>query len=145
SPVVLVKSARTIVSLPALTDKDTIVLADFTNTTRDPVFDDALRQGLALQLTQSPFLGLVPDTQNHKLLTPMDTPGDTKLTPQVAREICERNGSAAVLEGSIASLGAQYVIGLRATDCRTGAVLDEEQTQAAHKEDVLTVLSRIAS
>ncbi len=130
---------------PKLTDKDTIVLADFINTTGDPVFDGTLRQGLTIQLEQSPFLSIVPEEQIQKVLGLMGRPADSQITAEVAREICERNGSAAVLNGSIASLGSQYVLGLRAKNCRTGAVLAEEQAQAAKKEDVLNALSQIAN
>jgi DNA-binding winged helix-turn-helix (wHTH) protein/predicted Zn-dependent protease len=130
---------------PALTGKDPIVLADFTNTTGDPVFDGTLRQGLAVQLEQSPFLSLVSDQHIQKALSLMGQPAVARLTSEVAREICERTASAAVLEGSIASLGSQYVLGLRARNCRTGDVLDEEQLQAARKEDVLNALSQMAS
>ena len=130
---------------PKLTDKDTIVLANFANTTGDPVFDDALRQGLAVQLEQSPFLSLISDERIQQTLKLMAKPADTRLTPEVSREICERTASAAVLDGSIASLGSQYVLTLRAKDCRSGDVLDEEQVQAAKKEDVLNALSQIAS
>jgi serine/threonine protein kinase/tetratricopeptide (TPR) repeat protein len=130
---------------PKFTDKDTIVLADFKNTTGDPVFDGTLRQGLAVQLEQSPFLSLISDERIRKTLRLMNQPPDARLTPERAREICERTASAAVLEGSIASLGSQYVLGLRAKNCRTGDVLDEEQAQAARKEDVLNVLGQIAS
>jgi DNA-binding winged helix-turn-helix (wHTH) protein len=128
-----------------LTDKDTIVLADFTNNTGDPVFDDTLRQGLAVQLEQSPFLSLISDERIQQMLKLMAKPADARLTPEVSREICERTASAAVLDGSIASLGSQYVLTLRAKNCRTGDVLDEEQAQAARKEDVLNALSQIAS
>jgi tetratricopeptide (TPR) repeat protein len=130
---------------PRLTDTDTIVLADFTNTTGDPVFDGTLRQGLAVQLEQSPFLSLVSEGRIHRTLSLMGQPADARLTPDLAKEICERTAGAAVLDGSIASLGSQYVLGLRAQNCRTGDVLDEEQMQAARKEDVLNVLSQIAS
>ncbi len=128
-----------------LTDKDTIVLADFTNKTADPVFDGTLRQGLAVQLEQSPFLSLVSEKRIQHALTLMGRPADARLTPELAREICERTAGAAVLEGSIASLGSQYVLGLRANSCGSGEVLDEEQTQAARKEDVLNALSQIAT
>jgi tetratricopeptide (TPR) repeat protein len=130
---------------PKLTDKDTIVLADFANSTGDPVFDDTLRQGLAVQLEQSPFLSLISDERIQQMLKLMAKPADARLTPEVSREICERTASAAVLDGSIASLGSQYVLTLRAKDCRSGDVLDEEQVQAARKEDVLNALSQIAS
>jgi len=130
---------------PKLTDKDTIVLADFTNTTGDPVFDGTLRQGLAVQLEQSPFLSLISEERIPQVLRLMDKPADARLTPEIAREICERTASVAVLDGSIASLGSQYVLGLRAEDCRTGDVLAEEQMQAARKEDVLNALGDIAT
>ncbi len=128
-----------------LTDKDTIVLADFSNTTGDPVFDGTLRQGLAVQLEQSPFLSLISEERIQRTLRLMGQPADARLTPELAREICERTASAAVLEGSIASLGSQYVLGLRAKSCQTGDLLDQEQMPAARKEDVLNTLSQIAS
>jgi len=130
---------------PKLTDKDTIILADFTNTTGDPVFDGTLRRGMAVQLEQSPFLSLISEERIQQALRLMGQPSDARLTPEVAREICERTASAAVLDGSIATLGNQYVLGLRAKDCRTGDVLAEEQVQATKKEDVLNALSKIAS
>jgi tetratricopeptide (TPR) repeat protein/predicted Ser/Thr protein kinase len=130
---------------PKLTDKDTIVLADFDNKTGDPVFDGTLRQGLAVQLEQSPFLSMVSDQDIQKWLGLMRRQPDTRVTPEVARGICERIGSTAVLDGSIVSLGSQYVLGLRATNCRTGDIIDEEQMQAARKEEVLNALSQIAS
>ncbi len=130
---------------PKLTDKDTIVLGDFVNKTGDPVFDGTLRQGLAVQLQQSPFLSLVSDQRIHATLGLMSQPADAPLTAELAKEICERAGGAAVLEGSIASLGSQYVLGLRARNCRTGDILDDQQVQAAKKEDVLNALSEIAS
>jgi len=136
---------RPLQATPKLTDKDTIVLADFINTTGDPVFDGTLRQGLAIQLAQSPFLSLVSEGRIQKALRLMGRPADARLTPDLAREICERTGGAAVLDGSIASLGSQYVLGLRARNCRTGDVLDEEQAQAGRKEDVLKSMSEIAT
>ena len=128
-----------------LTDKDTIVLADFTNTTGDAVFDETLRQGLAVQLEQSPFLSLITEERIQQTLRMMGQPADARLTPELAREICERTASAAVLDGSITTLGSQYVLGLRAKDCRTGNVLADEQVQAARKEDVLSALGQVAS
>jgi eukaryotic-like serine/threonine-protein kinase len=127
-----------------LTEKDTIVLADFDNSTGDPVFDGTLRRGMAVQLEQSPFLSLIDDDRIQQVLRLMSQPADARLTPAVAREICERTASAAVLDGSIALLGNQYVLGLRATGCRNGRVLAEEQVQAARKEDVLGALDRIS-
>ncbi len=136
---------RTLYGNPKLTDKDTIVLADFANTTGDPVFDGTLRQGLAVQLEQSPFLKLLSDRRIQQELPLMVQPPDARLTPDLARQVCERTSSAAVLEGSIASLGTQFVLALTAKNCHTGEVLDQEQAQAARKEDVLTALSQIAS
>jgi eukaryotic-like serine/threonine-protein kinase len=128
-----------------LTNKDTIILADFTNTTGDSVFDETLRQGLAVQLEQSPFLSLISEERIQQTMRMMGQPGDARFTPEIAREVCERTASAAVLEGSITNLGTQYVLGLRAKNCRSGDILDEEQVQAARKEDVLKALTQIAS
>jgi serine/threonine protein kinase/tetratricopeptide (TPR) repeat protein len=130
---------------PTLTDKDTIVLADFTNSTGDPVFDGTLRQGMAVQLEQSPFLSLVSENRIQQTLQLMGQPAGARLTPEIAREVCERTASVAVLDGSIATLGSQYVLGLRARACSTGDVLAEEQVQAARKEDVLNALGQVAS
>ena len=127
---------------PTLTEKDTIVLADFDNKTGDPVFDDTLRQGLSVELQQSPFLSLISD-RVQQTLARMGQPKETRLTPDVAQQICERTASVVVLEGSIASLGSQYVLGLRARNCNTGSVLGQEQIQAARKEDILNSLSEI--
>ncbi len=128
-----------------LTDEDTIVLADFANSTGDPLFDGTLRQGLAVQLEQSPFLSLVPEERVQQTLQMMRQPADVRLTPQLAREVCQRTASAAMLQGSIATLGNQYVVGLRAENCRTGKVLDDQLVQAAKKEDVLNALSQMPS
>ncbi|HLJ78600.1 MAG TPA: winged helix-turn-helix domain-containing protein [Acidobacteriaceae bacterium] len=128
----------------ALTAKDSVVLADFSNATGDPVFDATLRQGLEVQLEQSPFLSIVPDERVEQTLANMEAAADSRLTPEVARQVCLRTGSAAVLEGSIANLGSRYVVGLRAKNCHTGAVLDEEQAEAAKKEEVLDALTKIA-
>jgi len=129
----------------ALTAKDTILLADFTNTTGDPVFDGTLRQGLSVQLEQSPFLGLISDEEIQKTLKLMALPADARLTPQIARQVCERTGSAAVIEGAIASLGSEYVLGLKAVNCRTGQSVAEEQVTAESKEQVLKALSQAAA
>ena len=129
---------------PTLTDKDTIVLADFDNRTGDPVFDDTLREGLSVELQQSPFLSLISDRQVQQQLALMGQPKEARLTSDVARQICERTASTMVLEGSIARLGSQYVLGLRARNCSTGNVLHQEQIQAARIEDVLNSLSEIA-
>jgi serine/threonine protein kinase/tetratricopeptide (TPR) repeat protein len=130
---------------PKLTDKDTIVLADFDNKTGDPVFDDTLRQGLSVELQQSTFLSLISDRQVQQTLALMGQPKDARLTSEIAQQVCERTASAAILEGSIASLGSQYVLGLRARNCNTGSILDQEQIQAARREDVLNSLSQVAS
>ena len=128
---------------PTLTEKDTIVLADFENKTGDPVFDDTLRLGLSVQLQQSPFLSLISDPQIQQTLALMGQPKDARLTAEIAQHLCERTASAAVLDGSIASLGSQYVLGLRARNCSTGSILAQEQIQAARREDVLNALSEI--
>ena len=128
-----------------LTDKDSIVLAEFTNTTGEPVFDDTLRQGLAVQLQQSPFLSLISDERIRRTLPLMNQPANARLTPDVARVVCVRTGGAAVLEGSLAALGSQYVLGLRATNCATGDILADDQAQASRKEDVLSTLSQMAT
>ena len=127
-----------------LTEKDTIVLADFENKTGDPVFDETLRQGLSMELQQSPFLSLISDGQVQRTLPLMGQPKDAPVTPEIALQICERTGSAAVLEGSIASVGSRYVLGLRARHCNSGTILDQEQIQAERREDVLNSLSQIA-
>jgi serine/threonine protein kinase/tetratricopeptide (TPR) repeat protein len=130
---------------PKLTDKDMIVLADFDNKTGDPVFDDTLRQGLAVQLKQSPFLSLISDQKIRQTLQLMGKPPDQKLTAELTREVCERTGSAAMLTGSIASLGTRYVLGLRAVSCSTGDTLDEQQVQSEKEEGVLNAVSDMAS
>ena len=128
----------------ALSDKDTIVLADFTNTTGDTVFDGTLRQGLAVQLEQSPFLSIISDQQIQQTLKMMGQPPDARLTPEIARDVCQRSGSKAYLSGSIASLGSQYVLGLKAVNCVTGETLAEEQERASGKEQVLSAMDKAA-
>ena len=127
-----------------LTDKDTIVLSDFENKTGDPVFDDTLKQGLSVQLEQSPFLDLLSESRVNGTLKLMGRSSDDRLTGNVAREVCQRTGSKAMLTGSIAGLGDQYVIGLKAVNCNTGDVLAEAQQQAASKEAVLKALDAAA-
>ncbi len=124
----------------ALGDSDTIVLADFTNKTGDAVFDDTLRQGLAAQLQQSPFLSLVSDQKVQQTLLMMGLPADAKLTPEVARDVCKRGASKAYLSGSISKLGTQYVIGINAVNCQTGDSLGRQQVTADNKEAVLKAL-----
>jgi serine/threonine protein kinase/predicted Zn-dependent protease len=129
----------------ALTDKDTIVLADFTNTTGDPVFDGTLRQGLSVQLEQSPFLSIIPDQQIQQTLQMMDQKPDAKLTPEIARELCQRTSSAAVLDGSIAQIGTQYLLTLKAVNCASGQSLASTEAQASDKNHVLDALGKTAS
>ncbi|HXM16561.1 MAG TPA: protein kinase [Candidatus Eremiobacteraceae bacterium] len=128
-----------------LTNKDTIVLADFSNTTGDSVFDGTLREGLAAQLEQSPFLNLVSDQRVAQTLTLMRQPKQARLTADIARDVCQRTGSAATIEGSISSLGSQYVLGLKAVNCQTGDVLAAEQVTASGKEQVLKALGDAAT
>jgi DNA-binding winged helix-turn-helix (wHTH) protein/tetratricopeptide (TPR) repeat protein len=123
-----------------LTEKDTLVLADFANSTGDAVFDGTLRQGLAVQLAQSPFLNIVSDHKLSETLRFMGQPPDARLTPAIARDLCQRVGSRAYLSGSIANLGTQYVLGISAVNCRTGDALAQELVTADRKERVLKVL-----
>ncbi len=136
-------SARVSPRRPTLAENDTIVLVDFTNQTGNPVFDGALRQGLSFELEQSPFT-VLSDTRVQETLALMGQPRDARVTPDIAQQVCQRTASAATLEGSIASLGSQYVLGLRARDCATGRILDQQQIQAARQEEVLNALSQIA-
>jgi eukaryotic-like serine/threonine-protein kinase len=130
---------------PKLTDKDTIVLAEFTNTTGDSVFDGTLRQGLAVELEQSPFLSLISDERIQQTLRLMAVPPDSPLTSQIARDLCQRTASRAYISGSIANLGGDYVISLNAVNCSTGDSLAREQTQAPTKGSVLNALGRAAA
>ena len=129
----------------ALTEKDTIVLGDFTNTTGDAIFDDTLKTALNVSLRQSPFLNVLSDSDAAKTLQQMTRPAETKLTPGVARELCQRAGSKAYIAGTIGSLGSQYVPGLKAVNCRSGDTLAEEQVTAGAKEKVLDTLGEAAS
>jgi DNA-binding winged helix-turn-helix (wHTH) protein/Tfp pilus assembly protein PilF len=129
----------------ALTAKDTVVLADFANTTGDPVFDGTLRQGLSIQLEQSPFLSITSDQRIQQTLQMMGQPVDAKLTPAIARELCQRTGSAAVLDGSIAQVGAGYLFTLRAVSCSNRESLASTEAQASDKNHVLDALGKIAS
>jgi len=132
-------------STPTLTEKDSILLADFVNTTGDPVFDGTLKQALAVQLEQSPYLNIVPDQTIRKALQFMGRGADERVTGGVAREICEREHIKAMLSGSIATLGSQYVVALDATNCATGDSLAREQVTAATKEAVLPAVGKAAS
>jgi serine/threonine protein kinase/Tfp pilus assembly protein PilF len=128
-----------------LTDKDTIVLADFDNKTGDAVFDDTLKTALTVSLRQSPFLNILSDDEVAKRLQEMTRPAGAKLTPDVTRELCQRAGSKVYIAGSIASLGSQYVLGLKGVNCQSGSMLAEEQVTAAAKEKVLDALGEAAS
>jgi tetratricopeptide (TPR) repeat protein/predicted Ser/Thr protein kinase len=130
---------------PKLTEKDTIVVGDFANSTGDAVFDDALKQALSVSLRQSPFLNVLSDDKVAVVLKLMTRPGNTTLTPAIARELCERANSKAYIEGSIANIGNQYVLGLKAVNCLTGDTLAQEQATAAGKEKVLDALGEAAS
>jgi eukaryotic-like serine/threonine-protein kinase len=129
----------------ALTDKDTIVLADFTNTTGDTVFDDTLKQALATELQQSPFFNTVSDRKVDETLKLMGRTADQRLDEKTALDLCQRTGSKAVLAGSIANLGSVYVVGLNALNCQTGDSLARGEAQASKKEDVLNALGRAAT
>jgi tetratricopeptide (TPR) repeat protein len=128
-----------------LTEKDTVVLADFANATGDKVFDSTLNQALSITLNQSPFLNVLSGDAVKKTLQNMARPADTMLAPEVAREVCQRAGSRVFIAGSIASVGNQYVVGLRALNCRTGEVLAQEQATAASREKVLGALGGAAT
>ena len=125
-PFTIVRIAR-----KPLTEKDTIVLADFANSTGDAVFDDTLKTALNVSLRQSPFLNVLSDSEVAKTLQRMTRPAGTKLTPDVARELCQRADSKAYIAGSIGSLGSQYVLGLKAVNCQSGDMLAQEQVTAA--------------
>jgi serine/threonine protein kinase/Flp pilus assembly protein TadD len=128
-----------------LTDKDTIVLADFTNSTNDPVFDGALHQGLEAQLAQSPFLAIVSEQRTQQTLRQMGKPSDTRLTPEIAQEVCQRTNSAAVLHGSIAQIGSQYSLVLIAVSCAGSESLATTKAEAPDKNHVLDALNDAAS
>jgi eukaryotic-like serine/threonine-protein kinase len=128
-----------------LTEKDTVVLADFENSTGDAVFDDTLKTALTVYLRQSPFLNLLSDSEIAKTLQLMTRPTSTRLTPEIARELCQRAGSQAYIAGAIGSLGSEYVLALKAVNCESGNLLAEEQLTAASKEKVLNTLGRAAS
>jgi eukaryotic-like serine/threonine-protein kinase len=139
------KTPTTSTKTAPLTEKDTVVLADFDNKTRDPVFDDALKQALAVELGQSPFLNVLSDRKVSETLRMMGRPANDRVTTDVGRELCLRTGSKALLGGSISSLGSHYLIDLSAVACNTGDTLAKEQADAASKEDVLKALSGAAS
>jgi len=127
-----------------VTEGDTVVVADFANSTGDPVFDGALRQGLSVQLQQSPFLRIVSDQRIRETLRSMKEPPDARLVPEIAKDLCVRVGSKVYIEGSITNFGNNYVIGLQAVDCSTGDLLAQQQVQETGKERVLDGLSHAA-
>src|SRR5208282_2450511 len=129
----------------ALTEKDTVVVSDFANSTGDPVFDDTLKTALTVALNQSPFLNVLSENKVAATLKLMTRPADTKVTPEIARDLCQRAGSKAFISGSIASLGSQYVLGLKVVNCESGDTLAEEQATATTKEKVLGALGAAAS
>jgi serine/threonine protein kinase/tetratricopeptide (TPR) repeat protein len=128
-----------------LTEKDTIVVADFANNTGDPVFDDTLKTALTVSLRQSPFLNVLSDGEVAKTLQQMSRPAGTKLTPEIGRELCQRAGSKAYLAGTVGGLGSEFVLGLKAVNCQSGDMLAQEQVTAASKEKVLDALGEAAS
>jgi eukaryotic-like serine/threonine-protein kinase len=129
----------------SLTDKDTVVLADFSNSTGDPIFDDTLKTALSVALNQSPFLNVLSENKVADTLQLMTRPPGTRLTPELARELCQRAGSKAYIAGSIGSLGSEYVVGLKALNCQSGDLLAQEQVTASAKEKVLEVLGGAVS
>jgi eukaryotic-like serine/threonine-protein kinase len=130
---------------PKLSEKDTVVLADFTNTTGDSVFDGTLRQGLEVQLEQSPFLSLLTEERIQQTLKLMEQSANARLTPEIAREVCQRTSSTAVLNGSIAQIGSQYTVILKAVNCANGDSLASAQEQANDKNHVLDALAKAGS
>src|SRR6266567_8152809 len=129
----------------ALTEKDSILLSDFVNTTGDPVFDGTLKQALAVQLEQSPFLNIFPGERIRETLRYMGRSADERITPDVARQVCQREGIKAVMNGSIATIGSQYVVGVDAINCQTGDTLAREQVEVEKKEQVLGAVGKAAS
>jgi serine/threonine protein kinase/tetratricopeptide (TPR) repeat protein len=128
----------------ALTDKDSVVLSEFVNTTGEPVFDGTLKQALAVQLEQSPYLNLLPDSRIQEALRLMGRRPDERITRDLAREISQRENAKAIISGSIASLGSHYVITVEATNAQTGDSLARQQVEASSKEQVLKSLDKAA-
>jgi len=139
------RSASPAAKATPLSEKDTVVLADFDNKTGDPVFDDALKQALAVQLGQSPFINILSDRKVNETLRLMGRQADTRITRDAARELCVRTGSKAIVLGSVSNLGGQYVLGIDAVGCSNGDTLAKEQEEAASKQDVLKALSKAAA
>jgi eukaryotic-like serine/threonine-protein kinase len=133
------------IALPSLPTKDTIVFADFANSTGDSIFDDTLKEALTSSLRQSPFLNVLSDGKVGTTLKLMTLPANTRLTPEFAREVCQRANSKAWIGGSIASIGSEYVVGLKAVNCLNGETLAQEQSTAVNKEEVLDALGETAA
>jgi eukaryotic-like serine/threonine-protein kinase len=131
--------------MPKLTTDDSVVLADFTNTTGDPIFDDTLKQAISVQLAQSPFLNILSNARIRSTLKLMAKPAGTRLTPEIASDLCQRAGGKAYISGSIANLGSQYVIGLDAINCKTGDPLAQQQVTAENREHILKALDEAAT
>jgi hypothetical protein len=123
-----------------LSETDSVLITDFLNSTSDPVFDDTLKQAISVQLAQSPFINIVSDAKVSAALRLMTKPVDAKMTPEIARDVCQRTGAQAYISGSIANLGRQYVIGLNVINCQTDDPLVREQVVADSKEHVLKAL-----
>jgi eukaryotic-like serine/threonine-protein kinase len=129
---------------PIMTAKDSIVLADFVNTTGDPVFDGSLREALAAELAESPYLNVVSDSSVHQTLSFMEQPANARLTPEIARQVCQRDGSRAVLDGTVSGIGDQYALTLDAVNCDSGATLASAEVNANGKNNVLPALGTLA-
>ena len=130
---------------PKLTDKDSVVIADFANATGDPLFDDTLKQALAIQLEQSPYLRVVPDLKVRSTLKLMNRPPTEPITPEMAHEICQRDGSKAVLAGSIGSVGSHYLIGVRALECQSSETLASAESEAINRDGILASLGSVGN
>jgi eukaryotic-like serine/threonine-protein kinase len=128
-----------------LTEQDTLVLADFSNSTGDAIFDDTLKQALSVALQQSPFLSILPGGKVRATLREMTRPADTRLTPEIAREICQRASSKAYIAGAIGALGSEYVLGLKAVNCQNERILAQQQATVGSKEKVLDALGEAAA
>ena len=127
-----------------LTDKDTLLLTDFVNTTRDPAFDHTLKQALSVQLEHSPFLNILPDQGVITTLKLMGHPAHEPLTPEIGNEVCLRSNSKALVAGSISAVGSHYLIVIKAVNCQTGNTLSSGQAEADSREQILTVIQRLA-
>ena len=130
---------------PVLSETDLVLISDFSNATGDPVFDEALKQAVSVELSQSPYLNILSDSKVRAMLRLMTKPADTRLTPDLAQDLCQRAGCKAYISGSISRLGSQYVVGLHAVNCKNGDSLAQEQLTADNKEHVLKALDSTAT